>query len=75
MSDGFFAFPGFDLPQVELQLLVFKHIVSCVTLAWSSGDTDKELAPLEVLPKKAAGLGIHFPSIVFPLNCLSPFFV
>lgn len=35
-DDGLFAFPGFDLPQIELQLLAFEHIAICsATLAWS----------------------------------------
>lgn len=34
--DSLFAFPGFDLPQIELQLLAFEHIAICsATLAWS----------------------------------------
>lgn len=34
--DGLFAFPGFDLPQIELQLLAFEHIAICsAALAWS----------------------------------------
>lgn len=33
---GLFAFPGLDLPQIELQLLAFQHIaIRSAALAWS----------------------------------------
>ena len=63
---GSFAFPGFDLPQIELQLLAFKHIAVCsATLAWSWGNTGKKLALLELLLQEPADLGILFPFVVF----------
>ena len=49
-EEDLFAFPGLNLPQLELQLLALQHrAIRLATLAWSRSGAPNKLALLELL--------------------------